>query len=108
MLSYFQSLISSPMATDQKRGLLIVFEGIWFSLILKKYQYFNILTGLDRSGKSTQAKRLVESINKKSTESGDASSSPSAVLQAFPGLTRELKNIFLFSKIQIVPLQLES
>lgn len=66
MLSYFQSLISSPMATDQKRGLLIVFEG------------------LDRSGKSTQAKRLVESINKKSTESGDASSSPSAVLQAFP------------------------
>ncbi|CAL2031309.1 unnamed protein product [Caenorhabditis brenneri] len=46
------------MAATQKRGLLIVFEG------------------LDRSGKSTQAKRLVESINQ--------STPGAAVLQAFP------------------------
>ncbi|KAF1764867.1 hypothetical protein GCK72_004817 [Caenorhabditis remanei] len=46
------------MAAAQKRGVLIVFEG------------------LDRSGKSTQAKRLVESLNKRAEGS--------AVLQAFP------------------------
>ncbi|CAD6199060.1 unnamed protein product [Caenorhabditis auriculariae] len=47
-----------------RRGVLIVFEG------------------LDRSGKSTQARRLLDFINKEKGQ-GD-SSSPAAILQAFP------------------------
>ncbi|CAI2325070.1 unnamed protein product [Caenorhabditis sp. 36 PRJEB53466] len=49
------------MATNPRRGLLIVFEG------------------LDRSGKSTQARRLVETLNK-----GAGDGQTTAVLQAFP------------------------
>uniref|UniRef100_A0A8R1DV82 dTMP kinase n=1 Tax=Caenorhabditis japonica TaxID=281687 RepID=A0A8R1DV82_CAEJA len=51
-------------AATPTRGLLIVFEG------------------LDRSGKSTQARRLVDFLNKKHSGQGDTKHT--AVLQAFP------------------------
>lgn len=62
------------MSSSSKRGLLIVFEGNQLIIFKKK---FKNKSGLDRSGKSTQARRLVESLN--------AKAQGSAVLQAFPG-----------------------